>query len=331
MRKLTESEKRRKEAAKNICKILSNETSVIAKPLSSVDILNIPNSVESKIRSWIKKYKGKSEIYGSAAISTHSIHARRPSDLDIVIDNPSHAARSLSSLMRDSGIKVKVIPNPTWGSYVVQVQNKKGEFVDALDIHPIEGHYEKFDLYGSSKKPFTKKGITIQRASDQLLRKANAITQRRKDGSLGAPPHRELKDTIDFITTSKLLLSSMEVKSKAELARVKKVRKELKIWETHLAKIRGDKKKKKIIKVKPISETRKRMFVDASIKMSDMNIDDIIFENGEKISVRGRSPIKKVSKRDLTDRQRMYQYGDKYRVTGDDIRKMAKNMFESYI
>ena len=331
MRKLTESEKRRKEAARNICKILSNETSVIAKPLSSVDILNIPNSVEARVRKWIKKYKGRSEIYGSAAMSTHSIHARRPSDLDIVIDNPSHAARSLSSLMRDSGIKVKVIPNPTWGSYVVQVQNKKGEFVDALDIHPIEGHYEKFDLYGSSKKPFTKKGITIQRASDQLLRKANAITQRRKDGSLGASPHRELKDTVDFITTSKLLLSSMEVKSKAELARVKKVKKELRVWETHLSKIRGDKKKKKIVKVKPISETRKSKFIAASERMSDVDIDNIVFENGGKITVRERPSIKKVSKKGLSISQGMYQYGDKYRVTEGDMKKMAKNMFENYI
>ena len=331
MRKLTESEKRRKEAARNICKILSNEKSIIAKPLSSVDIINIPNSVESKIRSWIKKYRGSSEIYGSAAISTHSIHARRPSDLDIVIDNPSHAARSLSSLMRDSGIKVKVIPNPTWGSYVVQVQNKKGEFVDALDIHPIEGHYEKFDLYGSSKKPFTKKGITIQRASDQLLRKANAITQRRKDGSLGAPPHRELKDTIDFITTSKLLLSSMEVKSKAELARVKKVREELKIWETYLGKIRGDKKKKGIVKIKPISKTRKSRFIDASERMSDVDIDNIVFENGGKITLRERPTIKKVSKRGLTTHQRMNHYRDDYRVTEEDVKRMAKNMIKNYI
>jgi len=280
MKTLTQAEIRRKNAALTIVKTLSEETSIIAKPLSSIDIKNIPNSVEPAIKNWIRKYKGKSEVYGSAAMATHSIHARRPQDLDIVIDNPSHAAHILSELMRQRGIKTKIVANSEWGSYVVQV-NIKGEWKDALDIHPIKDHYGKYEFYGSSKPPIKKKGINLQRASDQLLRKFNAITQCQKDGSMGAAPHREIKDTIDAIQITELLLASMELKSKAEIAKAKKVREELKIWKTHLRTLQ--KGKKSAVKREPLSATRQKKFIAKVVKETDKDIDDLIFENGKVI------------------------------------------------
>ena len=81
--KLIQPEQKRFDAALLIAKTLGNELSVVSKPLSSVDVKNIPNSVEPQIKDWIRKYKGKSEVYGSGAMSTHSFHARKPQDLDI--------------------------------------------------------------------------------------------------------------------------------------------------------------------------------------------------------------------------------------------------------
>jgi len=277
MKALTKPKKKRKQAASTIVKTLHGETTVVAKPLSKVDIKNIPNVAEPAIKNWIGKQK-QHEVYGSGAMATHSIHARRPADLDLVISNPRGAATALSNILRKHEIKTKIVGNPEWGSYVVQIC-KNGEWVDALDIHPIKGHRGRYEFYGSSKAPLNKRGINIQRASDQLLRKANSITQRNKEGRMGAAPHRELKDTQDFIQTAEVLVASMEAKTKAEQAKVKKVREAIKVWEAHLRTLEGG--KKKIAKEKAISKTRVAKFVREAVKKPAMNIDDLIFENGE--------------------------------------------------
>jgi len=290
MKKLTQSEERRRNAALIIVKTLSEEASVVSKPLSAVNVRNIPDNAEADIRNYIRTLKSH-EVYGSTSMATHSIHARRPNDLDIVVTNPRKVAYDFSNIMRRKGIKTKVVGNPEWGSYVVQV-NIKGEWEDCCDVHPISDFRGKYDFYGSSKLPLKKKGISLQRASDQLLRKANAITQRKKDGSMGAPPHRELKDTIDFITTTELLLASMELKSKAQLAKAKRVKEELKVWKAHLRKLKGDKKKKAITKKKPLSATRQKKFISKAIKKPGKDVDDLIFENGKVIE--RKTPIAKI-------------------------------------
>ena len=280
MKKLSQAEERRKNAALTIVKTLSEETSVVSKPLSKVDIKNIPNNVEPYIRNWLRKYKAH-EIYGSSAMATHSIHARRPNDLDIAVGNPKYVANSLASLMRIKGVKVKIVSNPEWGSYVIQVL-KNGNYEDAVDIHPLHQHRSKYDFYGSSQPPLSKKKLNIQRSSDQLLRKFNAITQiNPKTGKMGAPPHRELKDTMDAIQITELLLASMELKSKAQLAKAKKVRAELKVWKAHLAKLKGGKKKKVTGKRKPLSATRQKKFVKKAVDTPSKGINDLIFENGK--------------------------------------------------
>ena len=277
MKKLTQAEERRRSAALTIVKTLSEETSVVSKPLSKVDIRHIPNNVESDIRNWLRKYQAH-EIYGSAAGATHSIHARRPNDLDIAVGNPRYVANSLASVMRRKGVKVKIVPNPEWGSFVLQVY-KNGEYSDAVDIHPASSHGGKFEFFGSSQPSLSKKKLNIQRSSDQLLRKFNAITQRRKDGSMGAAPHREEKDVTDAIQIAELLLASMELKSKAQLAKAKKVREELRVWKAHLRKLKGKATKTK----KPLSTTRQKKFVAKAVNKPGKDIDDLIFENGKVI------------------------------------------------
>ena len=280
MKTLTASEKRRKDAALTIVRTLSEETSVVAKPMSSVNIKHIPDSVEPAIRNWLRKYQAH-EIYGSAAGATHSIHARKPNDLDIAVGNPRYVANSLASLMRRKGVKVKIVANPEWGSYVIQAfQN--GKYEDSVDIHPLKDHGGKFDFYGSSQKPLSKNKINIQRSSDQLLRKFNAVTAiDPKTGKMGASAHREIKDTQDAIQIAELLLASMELKSKAQLSKAKKVKAGLKVWKVHLSTLNVGKSATKTKKQKPISETRQKKFVKKAVKKPSKNLDDLIFENGK--------------------------------------------------
>ncbi|MBU0572017.1 MAG: hypothetical protein KKC50_08265, partial [Candidatus Omnitrophica bacterium] len=214
----------------------------------------------------------------------------QPADLDLVISNPRAAAIALSNILRRHKIKTKIVSNPEWKSHLVQIC-KNGAWIDAIDIHPIEGHSGAYEFYGYSEPPMQKKGINIQRASDQLLRKANSVTGRHEDGTMGATPKRELKDTSDFITTAELLLASMELKSKAQLAKANKVKAELKVWRAHLAKLKGA---KPTLKRKVLSETRKEKFIRKSIIAPETSIEDLIFENGEVTEREIVKPKKKI-------------------------------------
>jgi hypothetical protein len=283
MPKLTPIEQRRKTAAKTIVKTLSNEFSVIAKPLSSVNIRNIPDAAEPAVRNWLRSHVGRHEVYGSGAMATHSVTARPPQDLDIVIDNPGHAAKALAGILRRKRIKTKVVANPRWKSYVVQVM-KNGAWVDAIDIHPIQEHSGKFEFHGESKKPIATRGINIQRASDQLLRKANAVTAI-TEGRMGAPEKRNFKDTIDFITTSELLLASLELKTKAQQARASQVRSAIKVWRSHLRTIEAAPSKKKIVRKKPVSKTRADTYISKAKSRPAVDLDNLIFE-ADSVSVR---------------------------------------------
>jgi hypothetical protein len=170
------------------------------------------------------------------------------------------------------------------GAFVVQVLKRK-DWVDALDIHPIAGHAGKFDFHGESKPPMAKKGISIQRAADQLLRKANAVTAKQPDGRMGAAEHRNLKDTQDFIATAKTLLASMQLKSKAEQGRAKKVKEAIQVWERHLKTIEGAPKKPP--KRKAISNTRQKRFKAKARAKPAQHTDNLIFAgSGTKVTER---------------------------------------------
>lgn len=276
MKKLTKTEEQRKQAALVICKTLSNETSVIAKPLSSIDVKNIPNSVEPLIRNWIRK-KANHEVYGSASMATHLIHARKPHDLDLVVSQPSSAANSLSALMRRHGVKTRIISKPDWDSYVIQTKDTKGVWVNAIDIHPAKGHYGKYELYGNSRPSLNVRGINLQQSSDQLLRKFNAITHRRLDGSMGGSPQREVKDTDDAIQIAEVLLASMELKSRVQLLKARKVKDAIEVWKVYLRRISGRDTKRE----KQISSMQTDKFVRKAVENPSKNLDSLVFMNGE--------------------------------------------------
>ena len=264
----------RRSAALLICKTLGDELSVVAKPLSAVNIRNIPDSVEPAIRNWIRQHAGKHEVYGSAAAATHRVGGRRPGDLDIIVTNPRASANALAGIMRRRQIKCRVAASKSPSAFVVQIQKRDG-WADALDIHPVTGHAGKYEFYGESKAPMAKKGINIQTAADQLLRKANAITAKQANGRMGAPEHRDLKDTRDFIATAKTLLASMQLRSKAEQGRAKKVRAAIRIWERHLKTIKGAPKPPKR---KPISSTRQKRFVQKARAKPAASTTNLVFE-----------------------------------------------------
>jgi hypothetical protein len=255
----------RRSAALTICKTLGDELSVVAKPLAKVNIRNIPDSVEPAIRNWIRTHAGKHEVYGSAAAATHRVGGRRPADLDIIVTNPRVAATALAGIMQRKSVRCKVVASKSPGAFVVQV-------------------LKKYDFHGESKPPMAKKGINIQRAADQLLRKANAVTAKQPDGRMGAAEHRNLKDTQDFIATAKTLLASMQLKSKAEQARAKKVKEAIRVWERHLKTIKGAPKPPKR---KPISNTRQKRFKAKARAKPDQHTDNLIFAgSGTKVTER---------------------------------------------
>ena len=281
--KLTSTEQQRKTAAKTIVATLGKEFSVIAKPLASVNIRNIPDVAEPAVRNWLRTHSGRHEVYGSGAMATHAVAARPPRDLDIVIDNPGLAAKALAGILRRKRIKTKIVSNPQWKSHVVQVM-RNGVWVDAIDIHPIQEHAGKFEFHGASQKPIATKGINIQRASDQLLRKANAVTAT-TEGRMGASEKRNLKDTIDFITTSELLLASLELKTKAQQARASQVRSAIKVWRSHLRTLEAAPGKKKIARKKPVSKTREDTYISKAKSRPAVGLDNLIFEE-DGVSVR---------------------------------------------
>ena len=273
----------RRSAAKTIVQILGDEFSVVATPLSHVDVKNIPNTAEPAVRRWIKQH-ARHEVYGSAAMATHQIHARQPQDLDLVIDDPRRAANALAGVMRAKGVKCRVVPSKSVGSFIVQTQNK-GRWADALDIHPLKGHTETYDFYGRSHAPLTQNGINIQRAADQLLRKANSLMQKG-----GPAAHRELKDTLDFVTTAKMLLSSMETRTAAQQARTRKVKEAIKVWEAYLKTIKGAPKS---MKRKQISKTKKKQFVDKAVAIPDVDVDALVFVSEKRVTARKHPEQKK--------------------------------------
>lgn len=265
----------RRTAAMTICKTLNDELSVVAKPLSQVDVRNIPNRVEPAVHNWIRKHAG-GEVYGSAAMGTHQITGRQPADLDFVTDDPNTAAYNLATVMKRGGVVCRVQISQSPGAYVVQTY-LNNEWVDALDIHPLAGHAGQYDFYGQSKPPLTKKGIKIQRASDQLLRKANSVTGARNDGSMGAAPARDLKDTRDFVAAARLLLASMETKNHAQQARARRVKDAIAVWERHLKTIPGAPAKPKR---KPVSKTRTIRFTQKARANPSVDLDNLIFAGG---------------------------------------------------
>jgi len=186
-----------------------------------------------------------------------------PTDLDVVVQNPRQTANGVMKILRKKKYKTKIRANPKWNSYVVMIQHGN-RWKDAVDIQ-----------------------------SDQLQRKFNAITQIRRDGTLGGIPKRELKDTVDAIATAEVLISSAEVRNAADDARIAKAKAALQIWKRHLRKLKGAKAKKAVAKRKPLNPAKKRKYVKYATKRLDVELDNIIFCSPTKLRVRSSNSVRK--------------------------------------
>lgn len=251
-----------------ILKTIGSGCSAIRLKFTSKYALNIPSSAAANINRYLKSNRNH-EIYGSLAMSTHSMVGRKPSDIDIVVKSPKNTARAIIKIMKKHKIETKLTSNPMYGSFVVQVK-KKGIFVDAVDIHPLKSHRGKFQIFGKSIDPVKVNGYNIQHPADQLRRKANSVMA--KDGP---PAHRKLKDNTDFVTTSRLLLDAKELRARAELKRVKQAREKLKLWKKHVRSLPGYSKTKTVMGKDPISAKNEKLFIKYALEHPGIDVTKI--------------------------------------------------------
>lgn len=270
--KRTQAEERRYQDGMTILRTVANETSVVSKELKTTNAANVPDRAAHRLDTYIKSID-KHEVYGSLAMKSRTFAARKPNDVDIVVMQPKKVAGDIAHVMRRAGSKVRIESNPQFNSHVVQVK-KKNEWVDAVDIHPLQEHRVKFDVHGRSLPPHNIKGVKVQRAADQLLRKANSVMAHNPtDNRMGAAEHRRYKDTIDFVTTSRLLLDSKQLRAEAELEQVKKGRKALGSWKKHARSLKGAPKGKLVRD--PIPEYREQQFISYARDNPNINVDMI--------------------------------------------------------
>lgn len=274
---MTSEERRRHKDGLLIVKTLKDETSVVAKPINPSVAANVPQNVSKLILDSVRK-QPKHEVYGSLAMESRTFSQRTPNDIDMVIENPKQKAYEIQQVLRRKGHKTKVVSNPQFDSHVVQIFIK-GEWVDAVDIHPHKGHNQEFDVYGQSIKPQTINGIKVQKASDQLLRKANSVmAYNEKTGKYGAAEHRKAKDVSDFISTARILNDSKQLQAEAELRKVKKVKKALKSWKQHAKTV-----KSKGVHRDPIPESLEQDFINFAVDNPSMCVEDIKFRGKNKL------------------------------------------------
>ena len=93
--KLTAEENKRRSDGMAILNILSDETSVIQKPLLPSDAANVPANASIDILRILKKTK-EHEVYGSLAMGTKTFAQRKPNDIDMVVSNPKQTASIIS-------------------------------------------------------------------------------------------------------------------------------------------------------------------------------------------------------------------------------------------
>jgi len=269
--KRTKAEEQRYQDGMIILRTVADETSVVVKELKTTDAANVPDRAAPSLDRYIRSIN-KHELYGSLAMQARAFGARKPNDVDIVVMQPKKVALDVRHIMQRSGSKARIESNPQFNSHVVQVK-KKGEWVDAVDIHPLQEHKVKFDVHGKSLPPRIIKGVKVQRAADQLLRKANSVMgYDEKEKRMGASEHRRHKDVVDFVTTSRLLLDSKQLKAEAELAQVKEARKALGSWKQHARSLKVDKGK---IGKDPIPEYREQQFIRYARLNPSVDVDSI--------------------------------------------------------
>jgi len=254
---------------KTIAKTLNEGLSVYAYPVSIKKTKDIPPEIHAWLDNFLKTHPD-TEVFGSLAMQSYAPHGRAPGDLDAVVDNPEHIARTIASKLKSHGYSAKAYPHPWKGGWQVAYKHKKtGEDIIVADLHAKGGHNVRFTEYGYSKKPSRVHGMLIQEAEDQMLRKANSIVSK---GGIGS--HRAAKDLEDFIVIAMTLLDSKELRAQAKLAKVQQAKRELKKVIEYAGQIQGTNKKR--MTADPIPDTLEKKVISYAKSNPDVDVRDIV-------------------------------------------------------
>jgi hypothetical protein len=291
--KLTKEEQKLKNAGMVIVGAVSSEFSVYGEEPQMVNATNVPDDTEPAIYEHLRSLSAH-EVYGSVPAKSQSPVARAPADIDMVVPEPKVTAQAIKAQLEARGHKTNVTSNPQFGSYVVQVENEKGEFVDAADIHPLEGHYTKYEVHGESLPPYKMNGVFVQRLSDQLMRKANSVLGNNNNGKFGAAPHRQLKDEADFVTTARTLIDSKKLQAEADIKKAAEAEKALKLWEKRVKKHPDYSPKMYAVGRDPIPEKQEQKFIKFAEQHPEADVDNIVLGTDGHLRIvnRDKGPIR---------------------------------------
>lgn len=285
MANLTAEEKELLKAGMTVVRTVSSEHSVYGTSPAKIDAADVPNDVEPEIYEHLRRLPAH-EVYGSVPAAAQSPVSRTPSDIDMVVPDPRATAYAIKAKFEAKGYETNITSMPRFNSYVVQVKNERGEFVDAADIHPMDGHYGSYDVHGQSLAPYHNDGLYVQRVADQLMRKSNSVLgNNRKDGGWGPAEHRQVKDTVDFVVTARTLLESKKLQAEAELKRVEKADKALDKWEAHVKTMDGYDPKKHRVGRDPIPERLEQKYIKFAQEHGDADVDDIVIGAGNTLRI----------------------------------------------
>ncbi len=278
------------------------DSSLIRNTPSSKNVTNVPKKSYKDIDRVIKS-DSSHELYGSLAQSTHTYSSRTPNDVDVVVSNPRRISIKIKSELVKDGAKSRVIASKSKNAYIVQVV-KNGKWVDVIDVHPKKGFHKKYEVYGKSLNPEKVQGFNVQPAKDQLLRKANSVLSKE-----GPSIHRRIKDQSDFITSSRLLLDTRQLRleahisrghsvkrNKKELSNIKKKRGELNLFISQTKRSKGYSQRKFPLNKDPIPERKEKQFISFARKNHSSNINNMFFSDG-KIKVKRTKSKNKSSKK----------------------------------
>lgn len=257
-------------------------SSLIQNTVSTKFVANVPKTTASDIDKIIADEPHV--IYGSLANISHGYGFRQPKDVDLSVEVPQATAIKISNELRQKGYQSKIVQSRSPNSYSVKIL-KNNAWETIVDVHPLQKHYKTYPTtYASTDKPERIGRFNIQSVKDQFFRKGNLVL---KKG--GAEPHRVLKDEVDFINISRLMLDQKQLQAESEIKRVQNARKDLNRIKQHTKQHRGWNSKDYPLNKDPIPQRLEQKFVNYAVQNPEKDVRTITLKNNKVVSI----PIKK--------------------------------------
>ena len=266
-----------------IVRFASTARTLVRKNVSSAHATTISKKSGEAIDNWLRK-QPRHIIYGSLPSYRQSFQSRKPVDLDLAVDDLKEATTEILEIFKKTSRKESRIKQTRYG-YNIQVKTNE-TWITAVDIHKLGTYHRKY-IHGSTLEPYEKDKLIIQRITDQVLRKADSVMEQRI-----IKPKRHLKDVVDFINISKLLIKSKKIRQLAKIAKgkgikkaeqilieAKEAREALKIWEQYARNLK-DYGKKHRIKRATIPENKEEQFITFAKANPKIPVENLMFTNG---------------------------------------------------